>query len=348
MSIQALTVYGTGLVCGVGLNTASACAAIRAGINNFQETRFMDNGGEWIIGCEVPLEQPWRGLTKLVRMACMAIEECMANSEIRIVPADTPVLLCVAEGERPGRLAGLDELFHEIQSELGLYFHEQSSLIPQGRVAGAVALYHSRKLIYEQGIERVLVVGVDSLLIGPSIEIYEANDRLLTSQNSNGFIPGEGASALLLGKPKSKPNSTYIDCLGMGFGIEKATIETDLPFRADALTQAIKSALNEAEILVGNTSFRITDLSGEQYYFKEAAIAHSRLSRISKDIYDLWHPADCVGECGAAIGIMTLVISNFAAKNNFALGEYCIAHFASDNGRRAAFILHLKKDIDNG
>lgn len=51
MSTQALTVYGTGLVCGVGLNAAAACAAIRAGINNFQETRFMMPAvsGSWVV-----------------------------------------------------------------------------------------------------------------------------------------------------------------------------------------------------------------------------------------------------------------------------------------------------------
>lgn len=61
MSAQPLAIQATGMVTGVGLDTASSCAAI----DNFQETRFMDAGGEWIQGCEVPLEQPWRGIRKL-------------------------------------------------------------------------------------------------------------------------------------------------------------------------------------------------------------------------------------------------------------------------------------------
>jgi hypothetical protein len=339
MSTQALTVYGTGLVCGVGLNAAAACAAIRAGINNFQETRFMDAGGEWIMGCEVPLAQPWRGLTKLVKMACMAIAECMANSEIKIVPVETPVLLCVAEGERPGRLAGLDdELFHAIQTELGMDFHEQSSLIPQGRVAGSVALYQARKLIHDQGFKQVLIVGVDGFLNASSLMAYQERERLLTSQNSNGFIPGEAASAIIVGAPiaDDKPR---LHCLGMGFAIEKATVDAELPLRADGLAAAIKSAEADAGCTIGSTDFRITDLSGEQYYFKEAALALSRTLRQRKEFYDIWHPADCFGEVGAGIGPAILVVLLDALKKGIAPGHWILKHTGNDNGKRCALIL---------
>ncbi len=44
----------------------------------------------------------------------------------------------------------------------------------------------------------VLVAGVDSFVSGPTLAAYEARERLLTSQNSNGFIPGEGAAAVLV------------------------------------------------------------------------------------------------------------------------------------------------------
>lgn len=339
MSAQPITVYGTGLVCGVGLNAAAACAAIRAGINNFLETRFMDNGGEWIMGCEVPLGQPWRGRAKLVKMAVMAIKECMANSEVKIVPAETPVLLCVAEGERPGRLAGLDDaLFQEIQTELELDFHEQSSLIPQGRVAGAVALYQARKLIYEQGFKQVLIVGVDGFLSASTLMAYQERERLLTSQNSNGFIPGEAASVIVVGAPVAD-DIPRLHCIGMGFAIEKATVESELPLRADGLSAAIKSAEADAGCTIGTTDFRITDLSGEQYYFKEAALALSRTLRERKEFYDIWHPADCFGEVGAGIGPAILVMLLDALKKGITPGHRILKHTGNDNGKRCALIL---------
>ena len=76
--MKPVAILASGMVTGVGLNAASSCAAIRCAIDNFSETRFMDQGGEWIIGSQVPLEQPWRGLPKLVHMVVPAIKECLA------------------------------------------------------------------------------------------------------------------------------------------------------------------------------------------------------------------------------------------------------------------------------
>ena len=114
MPKTSLAIQRTGLVTSVGLSAPAACAAIRAKITNPTETRFIDSSGQWIMAHEVPLEKPWRGLSKLARMAAMAIEECLED-----IPQDTwrqiPLLLCVAEQDRPGRLAGLDDqLFIDI------------------------------------------------------------------------------------------------------------------------------------------------------------------------------------------------------------------------------------------
>lgn len=339
MSVPTLTVYGTGLVCGVGLSAPAACAAIRCGLDHFLETRFMDRGGEWIMGCEVPLEQPWRGRTKLVKMLALAIRECLSGAETKVDPVKTPLLLGVAETERPGRLTGLDEeLLQELQAELGMQFHDRSAVIPQGHVAGVVALYQARRLIHEERIPRVLIAGADSLLVGPTLMAYEEQDRLLTSQNSNGFIPGEAAAAVLVGASQAT-DQPRLHCLGIGFAIEKATMDSEIPLRADGLSSAINNALTEAGCTLAATNFRMTDLSGEQYYFKEAALALSRILRQRKEFYDIWHPADCIGEVGAAIGPTMLVVLLSALQKDYALGRNILCHSGSDNGKRAALIL---------
>src|SRR5687768_1616039 len=106
--MKPIAIKASGMVTAVGLDAPSSCAAIRCAIDNFSETRFMDKGGEWILGAQVALGQPWRGLAKLVHMVVPAIKECLAH--IGSVRADQiPLLLCVAEKERPGRLEGLDD-----------------------------------------------------------------------------------------------------------------------------------------------------------------------------------------------------------------------------------------------
>ena len=54
-----------GMTTAVGLTAPSACAAFRARFDNFAETRFISGDGEWVLGAEVPLEEGWRGVSRL-------------------------------------------------------------------------------------------------------------------------------------------------------------------------------------------------------------------------------------------------------------------------------------------
>ena len=53
--------------------------------------------------------------------------------------------------------------------------------------------------------------------------------------------------------------------------VEKATIESDEPLRGDGLAAAYRQALDAAGLGLHEIDYRIADLSGEQYWFKEAA-----------------------------------------------------------------------------
>ncbi|UHD16106.1 hypothetical protein [Thiocapsa bogorovii] len=342
MPIQPIAIKSTGLVTSVGLSAPAACAAIRAKISNPTETRFMGSDGEWIMAHQVPLAEPWRGLSKLTKMAAMAIAECLDG-----IPsadwASIPLLLCVAERERPGRLDGLDEhLFLDIENELGSTFSPESTIIAAGRVGVAVALSQARKLIYEGSKPRVLIAATDSLLTWPTLNVYEREDRLLTAGNSDGFMPGEAGGALLVGLPHRE---TELICPGVGFGFENAHVRSDQPLKAEGLASAIKESLRDAGRTESILQFRVTDVSGEQYYFKEASLAFSRLDRTKRKQFDFWHPAECVGQTGSAIGIVMLAVLKSACEKRYAKGDNILAHVANDNGKRASMILawHSKR-----
>lgn len=98
----------------------------------------MNTDGEWMIGSQVPLRSR-RGTTKLVRLVSSAIQECLAYDKT-LKSESLPLLLCIAEKERPGRLEDLDDLLTLVQDQLGLKFHPHSECIAQGKVGGAVAL----------------------------------------------------------------------------------------------------------------------------------------------------------------------------------------------------------------
>ncbi len=296
-----LVVSSTGMVTGVGLTAPASCAAIRCAIDNFQRTRFRDRDGEWLMGCEVSLGQPWRGSTRLKQMAVQAIRECLERRP-DLISESTPLLLCLSETDRLGRGVTDDEEFlADVQRELGTPFHARSAVVANGHVSAAIAVQHARRLLADAGIRHVIVAAADSLLVAPALSHYEERQRLLTSTNSDGFIPGEAAAAIVLESMRDSAEPQLV-CRGTGFGVEKAHIDSEEPLRADGLTEAIKAALHDAGCAESVLQFKIIDVSGTQYHFKEASLAYSRIDRTKRTEFDVWHPADCVGEVGAAIG----------------------------------------------
>src|SRR5688500_14957061 len=151
---------------------------MRAGITGFVETRFMF-AGEWLYGCPVPFEMPCGGREKLLQMIVPSIRECVKG--IQKVPAnEVPLILCVAEGDRPGRFAHLDQSFLEsVQEQLELRFHHSSAILAQGRVGGAYAVGRASALIAE-GLPYCIVAGVDTFLVAETLAFFNEKRRLLT------------------------------------------------------------------------------------------------------------------------------------------------------------------------
>lgn len=339
---RSLAILSTGMITGVGLNRHATCAALRAGITAFEETKFMDDGGKWILGAAIPLDGAPRGAEKLAQMAALAIREAISE-----YPAldfkNIPLFLGTAERSRPGRFTDLDsELIPRIQKLLGLEFHHESREIPQGRVSGVTGIQLSRSALLDSGFDHCLLVGVDTYLIAATLEHFEARHRLLTSKNTDGFIPGEAAIALLLGRTDSKSS---VMIAGIGSGTEPATVESGEPLRADGMVNAFKSALDDAGATWNAVSYRVTDLNGEQYFFREAALALTRTLRPVRAEFDIWHAADCIGEIGAAAVPCALAIGHDAAIKGYAPGSGVLCHFSSDGPERAAVILDTSRTV---
>jgi 3-oxoacyl-[acyl-carrier-protein] synthase-1 len=337
-----VAILGCGMMTGVGLTAEASCAAIRCGIDNFQETRFRDTSGEWIMGCEVPLVQQWRGETKLLRMAAGAIAECLESSR-HIVPESTPLLLCLAEAQRPGRIVSDgDRFFRKLEGELHVRFHEQSRVIARGHVSAAVAVKRARWLLHELNLRHAIVAATDTLLVGPTLCHYEEKERLLTSTNSDGFVPGEAAAAFVI-QPVQCQQDNQLICCGLGFGVEKAHIDSEQPLRADGLTQAIQEALRDAGYDESILDFKIFDASGEQYRFKEASLAFGRIDRSTRTELDIWHPADCIGEVGAVVGPVMIAVLKSACEKGYANGSHILMHMGDDDGKRSCMIFSRRR-----
>jgi 3-oxoacyl-[acyl-carrier-protein] synthase-1 len=335
MTVPAIAVQSAGLVTSVGLTAAASCAAIRAKVANPSQSHFLDDAGVRILAHQVTLDQPWRGVDKLARMATLALQEAL--EPLISNRANLPLLLCIAEPERPGRVHALQErLLRAIEELCEANFSAESRVIAEGRVSVISALAYARQLVYGKGVQQVLIVAVDSLVVGRTLAAYSSEGRLLTAQNSDGFMPGEAAAAILVGRPAD--NSRLV-CRGIGLGLENSHVRSGAPLRAEGLASAHRRALEEAGCSIDQAGFRIADLSGEQYYFKEADLALSRLLRTRQEDPQIWHPAETVGNCGAAIGGICLALAHSAFWAGYAPAPMALIHLSDDAGRRASALV---------
>lgn len=333
---DAALIVASGMATSVGLGSDASCAAMRAKLAGFVETRFTLSG-EWLIGCAVPLERACLGRERQLEMLEIALRDCLSGVP-RSTLHEAPLFVALSERERAGRPEGLDvTLLGEMGRRFGLTLHPDSDVLPGGRTAGVEALERARDAV-RNGCPAAIVAGVDSYLTGSTLQDLNKRRRLLTAENSDGFIPGEAASAILV-VPGSRSTGSELRCTGIGYGREKAVLDSEEPLRSDGLSAAFQTALRDAQASWTDLDYQIGSMSGEQYHFREAALAALRSIRPVKRSFDLWHPSDCIGEVGAAIVPCMLGLALASGRKGYAPGPGVLCFSADDDGRRAAVIL---------
>ena len=327
-----LNILATGMVTCVGLDAPSSCAAMRAKLDGFQETRFLGPGGEWQVGAPVPLPRPWIGTKRLAHMAAAAI--CEVFERVPDAEDRTSLILCLAEPDRPGRLPPDAGAFaRQVAEIVELPARTPTRIVAHGRPSGFVALDQARRLL-ARGEEYVMIVGVDTYLTTLSIAHYAACERLLTPANHDGFIPGEAAAAVLCARRPGR-----LALAGLGLAREEAYIHNgldenglDRPLRGDGMVRAYRGALDEAGLTLAQVEYRISDLVGEAYFFKQTALAGIRLERGRKEFQDLWSPAESLGNVGAAVVPLMLGQALTAAAKGYDRGSPLLVEASGDDG----------------
>jgi len=333
----------TGMVCAVGLDAASACAAMRAGISGFMELPYCDNSGEPIIGAAVPgIDFKLRREDRIIELLALAIDDLLKQTPDLKTP-QVPLLVGLAEPERPGGCGGLaDQVVARLQTRLSIQFHAQlSRAFPTGHTAGFEALKFAREQLQSANVPACIVCGADSLVNAKSLLWLDGHGRLKTLDNSDAVIPGEAGAAVLV-RNKREPNSVGVRIQGLGFGIEKAHILSDEPNIGLGLAAATRQALTDAGCQMHEVDFRIADIAGEQYAFKELALVISRLQRQRRICQTVWHAAQSIGDHGAAAATVGLAIVRDAWVKNYAPGKRVVLSGSATGGARAAAIVNVE------
>ncbi len=334
---EELKIAGLGMVSTLAIGAELNAAAMRCGYNGFIMQKATSDDHEILPMARTPIDEKIRGNKRLNAMLVMALEEAIRNLPEKI---SVPLYLCLSQDDK--LLTDQDRLpetaYEAIQASSFAHKidYENTKQFTVGRVSFAYAVQYAEKQLESGKHQYVMVVGVDSLTGTQRYSYYQAQRRVLAQDNPDGFIPGEAAVALLL---TQEDIGVTTQILGMSTSNEPHPIDGDKPVTGNGLTDAINQAVEKSGIPVSETDFRISSVSGEAYFFRETAIVHGRTMDNPRQEHPLWHPADHIGEVGAAVGGAMVVMAHYAFEKGYAPGKRALCQLSNDDQHRAAFIL---------
>lgn len=343
MRPRAVYIRAAGMACPVGLTTAAACAAMRAGINRFGETEYLGNDGQPVVasflsrlGRDLSRRERW------IELLAYALRDLYQQHERGPALLERALIMLAApldSGTTPPNPAVVAPL---LSQKLGVALDPRRlRIVTEGSFGGIRALAGARQWLLEPSSTHrdVVVAGADSYVEARALARLDRERRLLTRDRSDGIIPGEAAACVLL---DTSPQASLAAILGIGLANEPGRLDNDVPLRGQGIAHAARQALAEAGLELHDLHFRLSDASGEGYAFKEQVLAVTKLLRRNMDDLPLWLSATTLGEVGCAGGVCNLVSAVSAWSRGRAPGPRAIAYASAADGGRAAVVLHSR------
>lgn len=342
-----LAIGATGIVSPLGGDTEMTLAAVLAGLSAYQISSASNRNGYKMVTARVPdeiladLKPELKKLSlgsreqKLIKLASLALRQVFNQYEFT-----EPVPLFLAGPEalfESVKVITPKILSHiKIQSECEIDTHA-SRYLTSGRAGFIEAIEIAFRYFSASGAAFALVGGVDTYLDPATLGELDNLGRVLAEDSQSAFAPAEGASILLLINPhsinKSKLTGEEFYLCRPGFAQESGALMSNLAYRGDGLALAVRQALEQASPTLINKIF--STANGEGYFSKEYGVSIIRnMPRFSNSFTHI-HPADCLGDMGAAMG-GTLV--SLAMKMNASLSgpTQSLVYCSSDLASRAA------------
>lgn len=312
MTIAPTYVCGIGMSTAIGLNTVQSSASVRAGISGYAEGGILNKKFEPMMlalqpdGAMCELDETLSDLaaltsrgTRMLRLGVPALREAVVSMAEQVT---IPLFLVLPEALPDQREIVGDDFLRHVIAQSGVNVCPQSSkVVVGGRAVGIVAVRDAIACLDAGEHDFVLVGGVDSHMDLLLLGLLDRDDRVLAEGVMDGFAPGEGASFLLICSQNARSQldaSRIVQLHEPGLAEEAGHRYSDAPCSGEGLTTAIRDALSGLQD--ASVATVMTSLNGEQLGAKEWGIALSRNAHAISPVATLQHPAECLGDLGAA------------------------------------------------
>jgi 3-oxoacyl-[acyl-carrier-protein] synthase-1 len=344
-------VAGIGVVTAVGLSAAETAASVRARMTRFSQTAIRDRRFEPVTLAVLPDDAlpplaeevaGRHGLTsrmrRMLRLATPALGEVVAA-----IPSHAP---------RPGLILSLPEtettipfdgprFLAALGTQSGGAFDAAYSAAPAtGRAGGLAAIEQAAALVRDGGVPFMLAGGVDTYRDLYVLATLDREERLASSANLDGFIPGEGAAFVLVANPISArrfglPVLAALSPAGLGF--EPGHLGAAEPYRGDGLTATVRALLAHAPPPSPIAEVH-SSMNGEGHWAKEWSVAYLRNRGAFTEDVRIHHAADCHGDLGAASGPAMVAMATLGLRGGYRKSPVLV-YASSDLGPRAALLV---------
>jgi 3-oxoacyl-[acyl-carrier-protein] synthase-1 len=270
----------------------------------------------------------------------MAVRECLEGAGISSTRKDLPPILLAIDGpDRPDHPPDFArQLLKELEKELGKPLSTHSAVFPGDTMGFFRALEQAKSLTATAAPEGCVVAAADSLLNGKALHWLQDKGRLKTELNPDGVIPGEAAAAVWVQPATGKPGE-MAQIRGIGFADEPSLLQKGEANLSVGLAEAMKKAIAAAALQLPQIDFRVGGMTGERRGFMEASTALARIQRVHKDDFELWVPAEKLGDVGAALPACMMVVTSVALARGYAPGRSALLYIASRSPARAACVV---------
>ncbi len=338
-----IAITGMGLVTPVGLKADVAIAAMRAGISRLGELPYLDievDEDEFapVIGAEVPvIPEGQHGTAKLVRFVAHSVAD--AISDARLENKTVVEVFLGTAGDRPAeRVLNQtpdlkDALIEAIPAGLQV---RDVNILPVGRAAALQAIRAAAQLISAGEVQVAIAGGVDSWAQPRSLLWLREQKRLREFPRRTGILPGEAGGFLVLESVShARSRGAAIQAFITSAAGQSQAARDDKPEDGRTLGETLKSAvqgINDPHALV------VSDFNGERYR------AHEWMLAVPKGMWRYetlrhWHPAEYVGDTGAASGVISTAWAAQALHRGYAKTPHVLVWGASDEGAREALLV---------
>lgn len=331
-----LAITGVGAMTPVGHTAPETCAAIRAGISGFSDHPFFDTEtpdpgwdveepltAAMVSVCDPQVEGP----NRLVELGVAALRELLQTTHLRRSDLEsTALLLALPEADDVVSQWALPAMFASaLCKRAGLPVPSVVSVDQSGHLGVFNLLRTADAILAARQCTRCALLAVDTFHDEGRLDLLDSKFRLRSDRSVDGYLPGEAAVALMLEQPRPGALAT-IETVAVAD--EPHPFSSELSSTGRGLHEVLAGLIDRHGV---QAPWIVCDLNGESYRACEWGLMLTRLAPRLDTMRRLDHPADCVGDTGAATGGILLAHVTRAFVRDYAPSSKALL-FASNDG----------------